>query len=199
MKHKSKGGRPREFDPDEALNAATAVFWQHSYSGSQVDKVVAAMGMSKPSVYAAFGSKIDIYISELDTFCDGLLTAIRDIAEEDGALRPKLIKFFQREIEFYCQENPPRGCFLFCTAPAETSNDPRIRQKLAEMIQKIDSSFAQIIRHAIVSGELPADADEVTVARNLQSLLQAVAIRSRAGESAKSLRDSISAQLKYMF
>ena len=191
MKVKSKGGRPREFDPEAALDAATSVFWRHSYSGAPVDQVVSAMGMSKPSVYAAFGSKIDVYCKALDAFCEGLLTAINNAAESDQPIKPKLIRLLNQEIDFYCQENPPRGCFLFCTAPAETANDPRILKKLAAMIKQIDSGFERLIERAKERGELPQDSDANTLAVSLQAMLQTIAIRARAGESNKSLKSSV--------
>ena len=189
MKHKSKGGRPREFDPEEALEAATAVFWKHSYSGTQVDKVAAAMGMSKPSVYAAFGSKSDIYLATLDSFCEGLLSAVDNASKSKKPAKDTLVDFFEMEIDFYCQDTPPRGCFLFCTAPAETANNPKIQKKLASMIQKIDRGFVKLINQAKEKGELTAELDSESMAVNLQAILQTITIRARAGESAKSLKN----------
>ena len=58
-------GRPRAYDPDVALSRAVETFWAHGYAGTSLDDLSAAMGMNRPSLYAAFGDKRDLYLKSL--------------------------------------------------------------------------------------------------------------------------------------
>ena len=61
-------GRPREFDLDEALAAALRVFWQRGYEAASMADLTAAMGITKPSLYAAFGNKESLFKKALDLY-----------------------------------------------------------------------------------------------------------------------------------
>ena len=61
-------GRPREFDPEEALTAALRVFWQRGYEGASMAELTEAMGITKPSLYACFGNKEALFKKALDLY-----------------------------------------------------------------------------------------------------------------------------------
>jgi AcrR family transcriptional regulator len=61
-------GRPREFDVEAALAAALRVFWQRGYEGASMAELTAEMGIAKPSLYAAFGNKEELFRKALDLY-----------------------------------------------------------------------------------------------------------------------------------
>src|SRR5690606_10983188 len=61
-------GRPREFDPDQALASALGVFWSKGYEGTSMTDLTEAMGITKPSLYAAFGNKEALFSRALDLY-----------------------------------------------------------------------------------------------------------------------------------
>src|SRR6185503_13287769 len=64
-------GRPRAYDPDTALARAAATFWKAGYAGTSLDDLVEATGMNRPSLYAAFGDKREIYLKTLEHYREG--------------------------------------------------------------------------------------------------------------------------------
>src|SRR6267154_1991760 len=64
-------GRPREFEVDKALDVALQVFWRKGYEGASMADLTEAMGITKPSLYAAFGNKEELFRKALDRYVDG--------------------------------------------------------------------------------------------------------------------------------
>src|ERR671918_521967 len=81
------GGRPREFDLDEALERAMEVFWRQGYEGTSLGELTAAMGINRPSLYAAFGNKEALFRKALDRYVDERMAFIRAAIEEPTARR----------------------------------------------------------------------------------------------------------------
>ena len=81
-------GRPRRFDPEEALVTAQQLFHARGYDAVSVAELTQALGINPPSFYAAFGSKAALYSRVLDRYAvlgavplDRLLRPDRPVAE----------------------------------------------------------------------------------------------------------------------
>src|SRR5258708_12946004 len=66
-------GRPRAFDPDAALERAMHVFWAKGYEGASLSDLTQAMRINRPSLYAAFGNKEQLFRKVLDRYVNGPL------------------------------------------------------------------------------------------------------------------------------
>lgn len=184
----NKRGRPKKYDKDLALQQAMQVFWQQGYSATSLDDLSAAMGMNRPSIYIAFGSKADIYRQSLAAFCGQLDQALTICLDADSNLRESLMKFFDGALEVYCGLEPAMGCLMICTAPAECLNSEEIAHDLQSLILRVDKALEKRIREAIKSGHIAKHVDAKLLAMHLQATLQTIAIRSRAGADKRSLK-----------
>src|SRR5579859_1141394 len=128
-------GRPRQYDPEQALAKAAEVFWKRGYAATALDDLVAATGMNRPSLYAAFGDKRDIYLKTLAHYREQSRAIGVKILADDPPLRIFLKRFFQAGIDMYLGGGEEaRGCYSISTAPAQATTDPAVREFLATTI-----------------------------------------------------------------
>lgn len=179
-------GRPRQYDPDAALEAALHRFWARGFTATSLDDLAAATGMNRPSLYAAFGDKEALYRRALARFAAGVRAEVAH-ALAAPRLADALAAFYRGALDVYCAADPPLGCFVLCTAAVEAPAHPEVRADLAAVIDEIDAVLARRFEAARRAGELPAEAEPRTLARLAQAVLHSLALRARAGASRASL------------
>jgi AcrR family transcriptional regulator len=185
-----KRGRPRQFDYDEALDAAVRTFWHRGFTATSLDHLTAAMRLNRPSVYAAFGNKDAAYGAALERY---FATAGREFVAAlatPGHVRESLATFFAAVIASVTGRWGPTGCMISCTLPAEAGHSAAARKRLAGAIAKIDAAILARLRAAHAAGELARDVDPTSAAQLVTNLLFSLAIRARAGSGRAELTKS---------
>lgn len=182
-------GRPRAYDPDEALANVRDTFWRNGYADTSLDDLSVATGMNRPSLYGAFGDKHALYLRIVERYVEVCRAAMEKALDNTWPLRDALLRVFDEALRWYLPAGAaPRGCLLIGTATVEAVNDEAVRERLAAALRSFDKAFERRLRHAVASGELPAEADPAVLARVASALLHSVALRARAGDSRASLR-----------
>jgi AcrR family transcriptional regulator len=181
-------GRPREYDADKALALAAECFWRQGYAGTSLDDLATATGMNRPSLYAAFGNKHDLYVKTLTRYRDSMRQAARALLADEPSLRIYLTRFYRAALDVYFSgADGARGCYFVGTAATESAVDPTVRGFLVESIQGADAFFATLVRRAIELSEIQPKTDPEALARVLTATLHTLAVRSRAGQSRREL------------
>src|SRR5579862_6084941 len=106
----SRMGRPRSFDADEALDRALAVFWQRGYEGASLSELTQAMGITRPSLYAAYGNKEELFRKALDRYEEraaGVYAAL-----ESRPARDAMRAFLIASVKGTCAGSCSRGCLF---------------------------------------------------------------------------------------
>jgi AcrR family transcriptional regulator len=182
-------GRPRNYDPELALQRATEAFWKTGYAGTSLDDLAAATGMNRPSLYAAFGDKRALYLQALNRYWDRGLKAMDKALRPEMPLADMLYQLYELALGLYFpQKGRSRGCFGIGTALTEAVEDPLIREAFADGLRRIHAGFESCIRRAKSRGELTASADVETLAGLASAVLSSLAVRSRAGMPRDSLQ-----------
>src|SRR5215471_7179983 len=105
------GGRPREFDTDKALDRALEVFWRKGYEGTSLPDLTEAMGINRPSLYAAFGNKEQLFRRVIDRYVEGPASYFRESLAEPTA-RGAAERLLTRSIDLVTDPQGPGGCLL---------------------------------------------------------------------------------------
>src|SRR3954452_23728654 len=102
-------GRPRAFDIDKALDRAVLVFWSKGFEGASLDDLTEAMGISRPSLYRAFGSKEDLFRQALARYTEDLVSYFARALTEptSGAVATAVLRGV---VEAATTPGRPAGC-----------------------------------------------------------------------------------------
>src|SRR5437588_3756269 len=104
-----KRGRPRCFDESCALDSALQVFWRKGYEGASLPELTRAMGINRPSLYAAFGNKEALFRQVLDRYAAGPAAYVREALNEPTA-RAVAERVLGGAIDLLTGPRGPRGC-----------------------------------------------------------------------------------------
>jgi AcrR family transcriptional regulator len=175
-------GRPRAYDPKTALARAADTFWKAGYAGTSLDDLAAATGMNRPSLYAAFGDKRELYLKTLEHYRDEYRALARRTLADDPPLGVFLKRFYDAALDIYLAgEGGARGCYSIGTAATEATVDPNVRAFLADSTRATDAFLKSRIDKARERGEIAQDADTTALAYLATATMHTIAIRSRAG------------------
>jgi AcrR family transcriptional regulator len=182
-------GRPRAYDPQAALLQARDSFWRSGYAATSLDDIVAATGMNRPSLYAAFGDKRALYLEALAQYWALALAGMRADLAGDSPLAEALMRVYDGALSLYFSgDGRPRGCFVIGTAVTEAVEDVEIRNSLMTGFHTFDTEFEACFRAAREKGELKNDADPAALAVLATATMHTIAVRARAGEAREELR-----------
>jgi AcrR family transcriptional regulator len=184
--HHRPRGRPRSFDRDAALDAAVLVFWEMGYEGTSLAELTSAMGINRPSLYATYGNKRDLFIQAIDRYAathgSRAFSALR--LEPDN--RTAVQRFFEASIECALADGTPRGCLINTVATDAAGNDPDLRDKLSHMFEQTDAAMARRMAANRTSNE-PHSHEPEMLAQMAHSVTHSIMTRARAGASRQEL------------
>lgn len=188
-------GRPRAYDRETALARALDVFWDRGYAAASLDDLSRAMGMNRPSIYAAFGDKQALYRQALDQYRANVRTAIAG-ALAKRPLRRALREFYEQAIDLYLSGGSAgRGCFMIGTALTEAVANPDLRKSVSESLRALDAALAARIALGQQHGEVAAEANPAELGQVGSAMLYLLSIQARAGATRKALKLTIDAAL----
>ena len=188
-------GRPRCFDLEEALDRSLLLFWEKGFQNTSLDEIAEAVGVKKPSLYAAFGDKEMLFRKVLKRYSGKLSEPIQALDRYDD-VREAVNAFIELGIAGGCGQGHPRGCLLASAFADSTLLPPNLAKEIKALINQADQAVAQRLEKAVHDEQLPADFDVKGTARFLITLMHGIALRLRAGESRAALRRTKKAALR---
>ena len=190
-------GRPRKTDPDKALEASMRVFWEKGFEGTSMSDLVAATGMAKPGLYAAFGDKEALYTKALTHYFTELGSPLLDDLMRSPDPLPVVVRrFLDTVAASVVDKTNPGGCFVV-NSVVECANRPAPLEDLARAFDaKRRAAFIDRFRAAKQQGELPTDADARALAEFFAGQALALAVMGRGGSSRGSLDRFIDVAMK---
>jgi AcrR family transcriptional regulator len=189
-------GRPRSFDADAALSEALNVFWEHGYEGASLALLTDAMGISRKSMYAAFGNKEDLFLRVLQLYEQGPGSYPKD-AVAAGTAREVARTYLDGAIHAGTQPGRPAGCLGVRAALAVGVTGENVQNILTAWRARSQADLRARFQRAIDEGDLPDDADADLISRYLTTVADGIAVQAQGGADGDTLRRVADAALAH--
>ncbi len=187
-------GRPRVFDRELALDAALAVFWRNGYQGASLADLIQAMDISRPSLYAAFGNKEQLYLTALERYREQQLTRHAGKLAAEPDLRNAMRAFLRSVAEMLTSAELPGGCMVVNSAVA--CNTAVLPQRVAAAIETTinQSAFGLLkkrLRIELQNRKLPECTPIEQLADYFITIMSGMAVMAKVGATQKRLYNTI--------
>ncbi|MBD9581219.1 TetR/AcrR family transcriptional regulator [Delftia sp. DLF01] len=172
-------GRPREFDRDQALERAMLAFWRRGYEGTSMADLVQALGIASARIYAAFGSKQDLFREAVQRYeaGDGGF-ADRAMAQEPR-VRDALARVLRDAVATYTDDAHPLGCMVVTAATNCAEENEAVAAWLAEHRRQRTQSLIDRLQRALDEGELRAGTDVQALGDFYATQLHGISVQAR--------------------
>ncbi|MCO5337113.1 TetR/AcrR family transcriptional regulator [Delftia tsuruhatensis] len=174
-------GRPREFDRDQALERAMLAFWRRGYEGTSMADLVQALGIASARIYAAFGSKQDLFREAVQHYeaGDGGF-ADRAMAQEPR-VRDALARVLRDAVATYTDDAHPLGCMVVTAATNCAEENEAVAAWLAGHRRQRTQSLIDRLQRALDEGELRAGTDVQALGDFYATQLHGISVQARDG------------------
>jgi AcrR family transcriptional regulator len=188
-------GRPRSFDPDKAADRALYVFWQKGYEGTSLSDLTKAMGINRPSLYAAFGDKEGLFRKALDRYLNGPSAYAQEALKAPTA-RVVVEKLLRGAADLNTARRNPGGCLMVQGALASGEASDSIRRELAACRMAGEAAIRQRLQHAKSTGDLSANVDPASLAGYIATVIYGIAVQAAGGASRNQLQPVVELTLR---
>ena len=188
-------GRPRSFDAEVALEQAIDVFWRYGYEGASLTALTSAMGINKPSLYAAYGNKENLFRAAVGRYAEVEMAYARDALTQPTAYEVAAA-LLRANVVALTRPDRPAGCLSIQGGTACGADNPGVAEFLAASRMAGEHALASRFAAAVAEGDLPEDADPAALARFVMIVAEGQAVHAAAGVSRADLEKSAEIALR---
>jgi TetR/AcrR family transcriptional regulator, transcriptional repressor for nem operon len=187
-------GRPREFDPDDAVRDAIEVFRQRGYHGASMVDLLEGTKLSRGSLYKAFPDKRALFFAAFDLYAREALERLREKLATGSAregIRTALLHYAHVSAQACWQ----KGCLISTATGELLPDDAEARERVEAYYARMVALLADAVRRGQAEGGVGRDHDPQALARYLQTVIQGLRFVAKTGAGESELRDVVAAAL----
>jgi AcrR family transcriptional regulator len=188
-------GRPRSFDKDAALARAMGVFWVKGYEGASMAELTAAMGIASPSLYAAFGSKENLFRQALHHYNVHEGKLIWGGVDDAPTAYAAVERFLMQTARAFTRRSKPPGCLIVLSALHPSEHSETVRRELVAMRAAGIEDLRRRLQRGVTEGEISPQADLPAIAAYYITVQQGMSIQARDGAGRRDLEAIATAAL----
>lgn len=181
-----KTGRPLSFDRDEALEKAMLAFWESGYETTSISDLTAAMGVTAPSIYAAFGDKKRLFLEALRRYAGDPIDLEKSFAEAPTA-RDAVVGMIENAARLYTGDETPRGCMLASAVATGSKDAADVREAAAQERRAIRTIIVKRIERDVGQGLMPEATQAGVLADVALAVTQGMSVLARDGADRETL------------
>ena len=188
-------GRPRAFCVEQALDRALQVFWQKGYEGASLTDLTDAMGINRPSLYAAYGNKEALFRKALDRYVANAGEFFRQCLDQQTA-RTAVENLLNLSVEGVTCADNPHGCLMVRCALSSSETADSVRLELIRRRADVESILRKRLERAKTEGDLPTDVNIADLARYVMTIHQGMSVQAAGGATREQLRRVVKNAMK---
>ncbi|HBU81873.1 MULTISPECIES: TetR/AcrR family transcriptional regulator [Paenibacillus] len=159
--------RQREFDTDKALEAAMQIFWDKGFEATSLSDLTTSMGIQRPSLYAAFGDKKELFETALRRYTTLHAAQVRSRLQHTSSVKEAFRALFEHIGAEGDVTDPRHGCFCINTMVELAPHDPKLAVLTREHQMYLAAIFKETIERGQETGELSDDLDAIALSKSL--------------------------------
>lgn len=187
--------RPKEFDPDAALQAAMELFWEHGYEATSMAMLTGRLGIGRASLYATFGDKRRLYRLAVQRYLRTRSPDPIELLSQPGPALPLVRALVEHYVEEALADPDRKGCLVVNSATELLPGDREVGRLVESSWDALEVALTSALLRARAQGELGGDREPRAAARFLLVFLQGVRVMGKAAPDADRLRDAARAAL----
>ena len=188
--------RPREFDAEAALERAMQAFWAKGYKATSLDELCAATGLSRSSLYAAFGGKRVLLHRSLERYQEQAVARVSAALARPVPVRDAIAGFVGELIDRIVEGPGRRGCIIGNCAAELARGDRATAARVRRGLERIEGLFRDALTRGQARGEIARDADAGELARYLVAGIQGLRLVGKANPDRAALCSIASVMLR---
>ena len=187
-------GRPLSFDRDAALDAAMRLFWAHGYEATSIAELTSRMGITPPSLYAAFGDKRRLFREAVHRYLGGVAAVAHNISAAPTAWAAARDLLTAAAVGDTGADTPP-GCLLASSIVSSAAAAADVREELAVLRRAIEAALRSRIERDVAEGLMPASADADMLAGHAFAVIQGMSTLAKDGADRRKLLKIVEATM----
>lgn len=184
---KKSRGRPLAFEKNKAREIALKLFWSQGYEGTSISDLTEAIAINRPSLYASFGNKENLFRICTEYYLSEELSFV-DEAMQERVFKDALEKLFAHEIQLIADN---KGCLLINTALTCHPENDAIKILLSDHRKQLEGKIRKRTQQAQLKKEVATSESPNTIAKYITSLYQGLSIQAVDGASSKELQEVV--------
>ena len=192
-------GRPREFDIDRALEAATQQFWAVGYEATSLQDLLKSMGLSKSSLYQTFGNKHELFIRCLDHYQQSMVDKLNEQLDSSDSVKQFIGNFLEGVIAEAKNSSGRKGCLLVNTANELSQRDADIAKAVTDGTVNVAKLFQQAIELGKQKKEINVDTSTEHLVNYLITSISGLRTMIKAGAETSTLKPVTDLIIKTLF
>jgi TetR/AcrR family transcriptional repressor of nem operon len=190
--------RTKEFDADEVLNKAIALFWDKGYNGCSMQDIVDGLGLSRSSIYETFQDKRQLFLEALKKYQREGMEELAKNLDSAADIRQALVNIFESSLPEDLNEPLKKGCFMVNTATELTAHDSEIAAIVEANRVGVEDILCKAIKKGQRNGQISSTLDARAMARFFFATLSGIRVTASSGADRRTLKDIIKVTLSVL-
>ena len=183
--------RSKGYDLNTVLDNAVKTFWEKGYENTSIQSLVDSMGIQRGSLYAAFGSKQQLFLAVLDRYGEIVVAQLIQALDKHESGKESIENFFQMVVDQILTAGPWRGCLVTNSAVELGLSDSKTREKVTFLLAQIENGFYTTLARAKFAGEIDKNQNIRAMARYFTGCLQGLLVIGKVSPEREKLEDIV--------